>query len=353
MPKAIDGGKDTTGKLELLKLAEKTGDEVLRLTGEWRETFKAGNDYTGGLWIPGADGRVHATFRWGTASGQTTAVAPPVQTYPEHSGIAKRVKEAVRAEPGHTLVKIDMRGFHARMTGWLANDAVYYRLADFDVHSFVTAHFLHLHDAPYLLDMDDEELRAALKFIKNHAEYGPVRGYKVKRVVHGVTFGMKARKLYRMYSQNFDSERDAQGLINLLGELFPRTFIAFPAWVRRQITDVTPHRLVSPFGHHRLFWSDDMEQATAYMPSNCAHCHIQAALVRLREQGALRLYQAVNFTHDALWLHPRDSHVEDCIATVKGEFEAPSTILIDSPLGAFTCNSDAEVGPDLAHMKSV
>lgn len=351
MPKSIDGGKDTTGKLELQKLAEKTGDEVLRLTGEWRETCKVGNDYTGGFWIPGDDGRVHAEFRFGTASAQTTAVRPPVQTYPEHSGIAKRAKEAIRAEPGHTLVKIDMRGFHARMAGWLSKDPDYYRLADFDVHSFVTAHFLHLKDAPYLLDMDDDELSAALDWVKSDTDRKYIRNYKVKRVVHGVTFGMKARKLYRMYSQNFENEREAQGLIDLLAELFPRTFLAFPNWIREQINNVSPCRLVSPFKHHRFFWDYDMEQATAFLPSNCAHCHIQAALVRLRDGGALHRYEAINFTHDALWLHPRTEDVAGCIEVVQFEFERPSDVLVDSPLGAFQCNSDAEVGYDLAHME--
>ncbi len=352
MPKAIDTGLDTTGKLELQRLAEETGDEVLKLTGEWREMYKTGIDYTGPSWTPGADGRVHATFRWGTVSGQTTAINPPVQTFPEHSGIAKRVKVAIRAEPGHTLVKIDMRGFHARMTGWLARDPVYYRLADFDVHSYVTAHFLHLHDAPYLLEMDDDELHAALRLIKKHKDYGYIRNYKVKRVVHGVTFGLRARKLYLMYSQNFTGEREAQGLIDLLASLFPRTFTVFPSWVENQIRNVTPCRLVSAYGHHRLFYDHDIQQATAYLPSNQSHCHIQSALVRLRNSGANRRYQFTNFTHDAGWYHCPTPLVADCIAEVSGEFSAPSTVLVDNPLGPFQCNSDAEVGPNLAEMSS-
>jgi hypothetical protein len=35
---------------------------------------------------------------------------------------------------------------------------------------------------------------------------------------------------------------------------------------------------------------------------------------------------------------------------VQFEFERPSRVLVDSPLGPFQCNSDAEVGDDLAHM---
>jgi hypothetical protein len=359
-------------------LADETGDPVLKLTGDWRELAKTGNDYTTGLWVPGADGRVHATFKFGTASAQLVAVAPAVMTFPEHSGIAKKAKEAIRAQPGHKLVKVDMRGFHARAIGWLANDPAYYKLADFDVHSFITAHFLHLKDAPYLLDMDDDELRGALAAVKD--EYPFERNYKVKRCVHGRQFNMGVNKLYDMHSQNFDpapeqmielvgearwfdwdrkrqldetarvGRREARSLFNLFDQLFPATFVVFPEVISRRIHEVTPWRLLSPYGHHRFFYDYDLEQATAFLPSNCAHCHIQSALVRLWEGEALQRYEAINFTHDALWLHPRTEDVAGCIEVVQFEFERPSRVLVDSPLGPFQCNSDAEVGDDLAHM---
>lgn len=357
MPKKIDDpSADTTGKLQLQQLAEQTGDDVLSAIGQWREMFKTGMDYTSAKWIPGTDGRVHATFRFGTASAQTTAINPPVQTFPEHSGIAQRAKEAIRAELGHTLVEVDKRGFHARVAGWLARCPIYYRMANFDIHSFVTAHFLKLKDGDYQLEMEDDELTAYHEYVKSDPDRKYIRNYKVKRVVHGVTFGMKARKLYMMYGQNFENEREAQSLINLLATLFPRVFVAFPAWIEDQIRNVTPCRLVSPFGHHRLFYDYDTQQATAFFPSNCAHCDIQAALVRLRASGALARYEAVNFKHDSLTLHPRTEDVDQCIAAVQAEFDAPSTVLTDwmgqpNPLGPFTCNSDAKVGPNLAAMK--
>jgi hypothetical protein len=378
MPKKIGTEDDTTGKNELKRLADETADEVLSLTINWRELAKTGNDYTSGLWVPGDDGRVHAEFRWGTASGQLVAVRPAVMTYPEHSEIAKMAKAAIRAQPGHKLVKVDMRGFHARAIGWLANDPAYYKLADFDVHSFITAHFLHLHDAPYLLEMDDDELRGALAAIKT--EHWHTLNYKVKRCVHGRQFNMGVNKLYDMHSQNFDppaermaelvgperwynwdrkrqldeasreGRREARALFNLFDKLFPATFVVYPEVVANRLRNITPWRLTTPFGHHRFFYDYDKEQSTAFGPSNCAHCHIQAAMVRLYRSGALQRYECVNFTHDAAWFHPLEELVAECIATAQAEFDAPSTVLVDSPLGPFQCNSDAEVGDDLAHM---
>lgn len=379
MPVKIDDPTvETTGKSELKKLADETGDKVLKLTYEWRELAKTGLDYTGGAWVPGEDDRVHATFKFGTASDQLVATAPAVMTYPEHSEIAKMAKGAIVAQPGHTLCKIDMRGFHARSIGWLANDPVYYRLADFDVHSYVTAHFLHLHDAPYLDDMADDELHAALGTIKH--DHTHTRNYKVKRVCHGRQFGLQVRKLYLMNSDNFDPKpeqvieevgeskwydwdrkrqldeiarrgrREATTLFQLFDQKFPRVFVVFPAWVDNQIRNVTKNRLVSPFGSHRLFWDYDLQQATAYLPSNIAHRHFQAALVRLYRSGALQHFECINITHDAGWFHPRTELVEECIATVQHEFELPSTVLVDSPLGPFQCNSDAEYGTNLNSM---
>lgn len=344
-----DATKATTGKLELQKLADETGDAVLALVLQHRELRKVGMDYTGGVWLPAADGRVHAEFRWGTASGQLTAVRPPVQTFPEHSSIAKRAKAMIAAKPGHTFVKVDMTGFHARVAGWLADDPAYYRLASMDVHSFVVAHFLKLQGADYLLELPDDELRAELAIIKRMHSH--VRNYKVKRCVHGITFGMQARKLYRMYTKELSNLAEAQYIIDLLRRLFPRTFHDFPEWVRQQITSTTRGRLLSPYGHWRTFYDFDQEQATAYLPSNCAHCHIQAALIRMEKAGTTTCYDMVNFTHDAGWFHPLKEQADECVSYVVNEFQAPSNILVDSPLGPFWCPADVEWGDSLVEMK--
>ncbi len=351
MPTKVDDPeKGTTGKDELRKLASETGDAVLSLICDYTDLRKTGMDYTSGAWVPGPDGRVHPVFRPNTASGQLTAQQPNSQQFPEHSQLAKRAKEMIAAEPGHKLVKIDMRGFHSRMIGWLANDAAYYKLADFDVHSFVAAHFLKLEGADYLLDLPDDELRAALGTIKK--QHGYVRNFKIKRVVHGSQFGLGVKKLYRMHQKDFSGPEEAAQLMHLLKSLFPATFKEFPKTIRHRIYHETPGRLVSPFGHHRFFFDYDMEQATAYLPSNCAHCEIQSSMVRQHRAGAFRTYGCCNMVHDSLWFHPVEAWVRSCVSYVVGELQRPSTVLVDSPLGPFQCNADVEVGDDLAHMEA-
>lgn len=350
VPRKIDDPeKETTGKSELEKLAAEVNDPVLNAVVAYRQLRKTGMDYTSGKWEPAADGRVHGTFRPNTASGQLTCSDPNQQQFPEHSQLAKRAKEMIAAEPGHTLVKIDMRGFHSRSIGWIAGDAAYYKLADFDVHSFLAAHFLRLQGADYLLELPDDELREELSIIKRLHSY--VRNYKCKRVIHGSQFGLGVNKLYRMYERDFESRAEAQALKDLLARLFPQTFTAFPRWVERRIKVETPGVLYTPFGTRRFFYDHDMEQATAFLPSNYAHCEFQRAKIRLHKSGALRRYGCCNTVHDSLWFHCPDALVEACIEETVGQLTRPSDILVAGALGPFQCNADVERGKDLAHMK--
>lgn len=341
---------DTTGKSELEKLAVKVNDPVLNLVVASRELRKTGLDYTGGKWEPAADGRVHPTFKPNTASGQLTAAEPNVQQFPEHSQLAKRAKEMIAAEPGHMLVKIDARGYHSRVIGWLANDPAYYKLADYDVHSFATAHYLRLQGADYLLELPDDELREELSIIKRMHKH--TRDFKIKRCVHGAQFGLGVRKLYRMNSDHFENEAEARQMISMLQRLFPATFVKFPKWVYNQIHKVTRGRLVNPFGMHRYFFDYDMEQATAYLPSSCAHAMFQKSKVKLFKAGALQKYGCCNTVHDSLWMHCPTPLVKECIDVVTKELIRPSDVLKESPLGPFQCNWDIEIGSSLAEMKS-
>lgn len=385
VPKMLsDPEKDTTGKDELAKLAKETGDPLLNLTLEYRKFATMGSRYVGGDWTPGEDGRVHGEFGWGPASAQLKAINPNTMQFPEHGALAKRAKEMIVAEPGHKFVKVDMRGFHARTIGFLAEDAAYYKLADFDVHSYVTAHYLKLPDAPYMTEMSDDELSAYLDHVK--AEHTYTRNFKVKRVVHGSQFGMGVNKLYNMHGPDLDPPLDvaaeiagmkwfgwdaeqrtkfvsqlgrAEGakLMALLRQLFPLTFddkntMSFPYRIAQQLANTTRYHLKSPYGHIRWFWDLDKEKSTAYLPSNCAHCHIQYGLIILDQMGALDNFQAVNFTHDALWYHCPEALVSQCLEETRRVFERPSDVLFNK-WGAFQCNSDAEVGYDMAHMESV
>lgn len=355
VPTHIDTGRDTTGKEAMESLIGQTNDPVLRLVQKIRKLTKLGGTYANGDWVPNGDGRVHGTFRFGTASGQTSCTKPNIQQFPEHydpndawiTDLMHRVKGTIRAEKGHVFVKTDLRAFHARMQGFMSEDAAYYRMANFDPHSYVTAYYVGEPDAGTLMSLDDAQLRPRLKEIKTAHAHD--RNAKVKRTLFLMQFGGGADKMFRILNGGgFVSVVEVQALMDLIKDLFPRTFRDFPKQTKRLLA-VSP-RLVSPFGCTRWFWDQDAEQGTAFRVSNPAHCHIQAALVRLHAGGVFREFNAVNFAHDALWSMPRVQDAEECKRVVTAEFEKPSEVLVNS-LGAFYVHGDSQIGEDMNSME--
>lgn len=296
-----------------------------------------------------------------------------------HGELAKKFKRMIRAEAGHTLVSLDFRSFHARSLGWVSEDEDYYKLADFDVHSFVTAHFMRLENAKTLLDLPDAELRNQLSAIKS--EFKEVRDQKAKRAILGLGFHMGANKLYMMNAdsfnpsseeaaalagskwKNWNDERrqkfintrglaEAKNLIGMIQRLFPRAFLDFPRDIEDRIRRTSKCYLKSPTGHNRWFWDLNLEEAVSFLPANIAHCHIDDAVLRLQSAGALERYALINWVHDSLMFHCADELVEECIAEVGSEMSRASDVC-ENVLGKFQCNVDAKVGPSLAEMTEV
>lgn len=356
IPLHLETDRPTTGKNEIEQLVAETDDAVLKLTQRVRKLTKLGGTYCGGDWIPGDDGRVHGEFRFGTASGQTSCSRPNIQQYPEHydakdewvADIMKRVKGCIKAEESHIFAKIDYRAAHARCQGHLAEDENYYRLADTDIHSYTTAHYVGVPDKDTLLELDDESLRKRLREIKKQYEYD--RNYKLKRILYLMQFTGGAEKAFQILSAGFVSVIEVQQLMDMIKGLFPKTFIDFPANVEKQLKQQP--WLVSQYKHRRFFWDGDLQQATSFLPSNCFHAHAQSALLRLQEQGAFAVYGACNWAHDSLWLHCREELVDEGIAAVKTEFEKPSDVLVNS-LGPFWCHADAMKGYSMDKMVEV
>lgn len=357
VPTHIDTGRDTSGKDELEKLVRAVDDPALWLILKSRKLEKLGGTYCSGDWIPGSDGRVHAEFRFGTATGQISSARPNVQQFPEHydptdewiSDIMHRVKGTIRAERGYKIVKVDMRGFHARMQGFLAEDAAFYRLASLDLHSYTTGHYVGVPDKDTMLKLDDAALAQRLGEIKKLYKHD--RDYKLKRVSFLMTFLGGAEKAFRILSPGFTSVVEVQQLMDLIAGLFPQTFKKYPKRVEKQLR--SHPRIISPFHAARWFWDRDIQQAVAFSVANCAHSTIDAALLRLSDKGVFHHFQMINFLHDAAWMYVRVEDVRNCIDEVREEFQRPSDVLWNETLGAFTCAADAQAGDSLVEMEDM
>lgn len=350
IPLDIDTGRPTTGQKEIETLIIQTDDPVLKLIRKSKKLTKLGGTYCGGDWIPGEDGRVHGTFRFGTSSGQTSCTGPNQQQWPTHfdptdewiKPIMERIKACIKAPPGRVFVKIDAKGAHSRMQAWLAEDADYYRLSNLGTHAFNTAHYVGVPDKDSLLELDDEALTKRLKEIKKQYDYE----YNfAKRVSFNMQYLGGAEKAAHTLRVPVIEVID---LMDRIKGLYPRSFKTFPESVQKMLRESPMLR--TAFDCCRRIWNEDAQQGVAFIVASHFHCHWQAGLIRQFDQGLLHKYPIVNFCHDDEWLLPTEDLAEQCIAECREELERPSDVLINS-LGAFQVGTEVQWGYDMLNLQ--
>ncbi|MDE2107119.1 MAG: hypothetical protein KGL39_58470 [Patescibacteria group bacterium] len=88
-------GESTTGKKELERLSAKYNDNFYTKVIECREIGKMRGTYIDGF-RPHADGRVHTTFTFATATNQLSSRNPNVTNVPKHGRLAKPIRQMFR-----------------------------------------------------------------------------------------------------------------------------------------------------------------------------------------------------------------------------------------------------------------
>ena len=357
--------KDTTNKVELLRLANKVGDPFYKKVIECRELGKARGTYVEGF-RPGPDGRVHTTFTFDTGTGQLSSRSPNVQNFSKHGRLSKALRQMIAAPPGHLLVEADYRSYHALTTGFCAECPDWMRMARLDIHSYVAGHFLKCWDAERIREESDAELLDRFRWFKSDSERKRVRDRQAKVAALGVGFGMGARRLYQENLEHFPDERTAKRFITLLQSLFPRVF-AWQDRVRKQAHE--QQCLRSPFGHIRRFYEvfrwdsrkggyangDQAEEAVAFLPANLAFGNIRECMKEQARLGLDERYGLCNSVHDSfVYCFPEDrldAFLQEAIPVLI----APSKVLRHPVLAPEGLRVDVEVaaGPDWAHMSEI
>ncbi len=356
-------GKPTTSKQELLRLGRRVGDPLYGMVIRWRELQKIASTYIDG-WQLDEESRVHSTFGFGPATGQLSSRDPNIQNIPKHGQLAKDFRRCIRARDGYKLVEFDFTAFHALTLGFEARDGDYMRLARLDIHSYVAGHLLRLEGRDSWLRLPDRDLAATLASIK--ANHTSVRDTKAKPTILGYGFGLGAAKLFDMNRESFKSKAEAQGLIDLINRLFPRT-AAYREDIRQEAHRA--RKLVTPHGFLRRFYDvmtwdsrtggwrygEDSEKVIAFRPANHAFGTIRRVMLECERKGYNERFGLVNTIHDSLLFECHNSLADSCIELVSLEMEAPNPLLSDpvvAPLG-LRCGIEASIGQDWASLKTV
>lgn len=359
--------RETADTMALRKLERTTHDPLYRLVLDYRQAEKILSTYVEG-WKPDSGGRVHPQFLFKPATGQLSSVNPNVQnasagkTDDENKArLAKKFRKIIEAPQGSKLIELDYKSFHGMTMALEAQDNQYKRLCELDLHSFLTSYMV---KEPADFSWPDDKLRDYLKYIKG--KYPDVRNERAKRAILGKQFGMGAKTLYRNNEQYFKDIAEADRVLRIVDELFPKV-----AQFGREIVKRAHQQryLVSRFGFIRWFWEAlkwdaqrgyliygaQAEQAIAFLPANDAFGHKKEAMLQLRAEGLDEKFGLINEIHDSLMFCCPDKHVDGCVQRVRAIMEAPSKFLLDpivAPNG-LAVKVDVSVGQNWSEMEEI
>jgi len=345
------GGEETTGKVELVRLSAKHGDDFYTRVIDCRELGKMRSTYIEGF-KPHADGRVHSTFTFDTATMQLSSRKPNQQNVIKHGKLAKAVRSMYKHPAGKLFVEWDFKAYHVLTTGFEARSKNYMRLARLDMHSFVAGHFNRDWDAFKLFNEPDEELLAKFKWFKSDKARKVIRDKKAKPSILGIGFGLGVKKLYEMNRESFKDLREAENLMQTIKDLFPEVF----RW-QNQIRDLAHKQqfLRNRFGALRHFYEvyapdgrggwkpgDQSEQAIAFLPASSAFGNIRECMKTMDRKGLLEKWELVNTVHDSFVFLVEPGLMPQHIAEMYPVLHAPSRVLIDEELAPQGLQVDVE-----------
>ena len=356
--------KETTSKKDLDRLAVKHHDDFYTKTIECREMGKMSSTYVDGF-KPAVDGRVHTTFTFATATGQLSSRKPSTQTYPAHGKLGKLVKSMIEAPAGMEIANWDFKSFHVVLTGFLAEDPGYMRMARLDMHSFVTWHFAKLPDADKLISMPDDELLSRFSWLKKQEKLKKIRDRQSKPSILGIALGLMPNHLYEMNREHFDSLAQAKQFRELIQSLFPKVF----RWQNAVCEEAHQKQVLgNRFGMLRWFYEvmtpdgrggwragDQYNAAMALRVQSEAHGELREKLKAMQKAGIDEKYGLNNTIHDSFQFCYRKELREQMLEDISRVISRPSRVLIHPTMApeGLVIGIECAVGPNMASLEEV
>ncbi len=185
--------------VETLTTLALEGHKIAKLLLEYRKTSKLKSTYVDGfLKHIKENGRVHTKFlQTSTATGRLSSVEPNLQNLPTGDPLSERIRKAVKAEEGFTLVWADYSQIELRVLAHLSQDEKL-------IEAFKEDRDIHLETAKHLFK--EREVNEKMRRI-------------AKTVNFGIIYGMSPHGLSERLGIPF---QEAQEFIERYFETFPR-----------------------------------------------------------------------------------------------------------------------------------
>jgi DNA polymerase-1 len=303
--KKTEGGARSTRESELKKLEGL--HPIIAEIFTYRELSKLLSTYIDTLPdLAGPDGRIHATFNQaGTTTGRFSSQNPNLQNIPASDGLARQIREAFVAAPGHTFVAFDYSQIELRIAALMSGD-------DYLIDTFEAGKDIHAAVASRVFGVPENEVTHDMR-------------RKAKVINFGILYGMGVTAL----QQNLGTSRkEAQ-------EFYDNYFISFP-----KIAEYTDATIAfakkngfteTLFGRRRYF--KEMRSPLPYIraaaerqagnaplqgtAADCIKIAIRDADQALRNERLIEKAHLVLQVHDELVYEVKDSVVREVSVLVE------------------------------------
>lgn len=156
----------------------------------------------------------------------------------------------MRADVSCRLLEVDFAAIEAKITGYLARDAEFIRLASLGVHGALSTHIL---GRPYDPSASDADLKAEFEAVKE-SDF-PIYD-RSKRAVYGDLYGQTAYGMMMTFPESFPTLKEANKYKKILHQMAPTV----PAWQNQTRERAYQQNFLGgpgdhPFGYKHWFWS--------------------------------------------------------------------------------------------------
>jgi hypothetical protein len=329
-------GDETTATKQLLLASRKYKDDRYLSFVEYRKYKKLRGTY--GDWPleqRGDEFYVKTKFSLRPDTHRLSSIAPNVQNIPKDGPLSKAFRRCLVPRPGHKFIKVDLSSAEALVTGWLAGDPSYMRLAQLGMHKYAMATYLGL---PVSTSMSDEQLKPILAGVKDR---DPRLYRQMKVVIYGGNYLAGARTVFLNNPEDFASEAEAKKFLAFCNGLSPKV----QQWKKRVMAQAKQARgLTNPFGYHKPFWDlpgRDGPAACAFLPQSIVAAVMKEIMLQLwyTKAGWFMIWQ----THDDLCLDVPEAEVAEIREIVRKAFTQNWP-----QLGGLAFGCDITVGDDYA-----
>lgn len=254
-------GNESVDRKTLERLWSQTKDPVYKHQIDLRAVQKVRGTYGIGMKRRLREGRVHGRFTFKPSTQRLSSVDPNLQNVVGDKGdsntLAHGFRKCVVARPGCRLAEFDYSGIEAVLTGWVAQDPSYIRLAQLGPHGCLA--YLAIGEAVDLSEPDDV-LMAKFKRMKSGAhpatQADPFLYDRSKRVVHGTSYGLTEYGMHENWPAFFPTLASGKSLITIFYNQLAPKIRDFHRSVRMQAQN--DHFLGGeshPFRYRHWFWS--------------------------------------------------------------------------------------------------